>query len=168
MRRREFMSLVAGAAAAPLWTVAARAQQSGKLPTIGFLAPGFPAIQGPLVAAFAERLRQLGWRENRNVSIEYRWGEGRKKRYAEIASEFVQLQVDLIVTYSTPGTLAAKQATATIPIVFALVGDPVGTGLVASLARPGANVTGLSNQQVDAPAKRLALLREMIPALRRL
>jgi len=168
MRRREFISLVGGAAAAPLWPLAVRARQPDKLPTIGFLAPGFPASQGNLVAAFAERLRQLGWIEGRSVSIEYRWGEGRKDRDAEIASDFVRLPVDLIVTYSTPGALAAKQATSTIPIVFALVGDPVGTGLVASLARPGANVTGLSNQQVDAPAKRLALLREMVPALRRL
>jgi len=119
-------------------------------------------------ASFVQRLRELGWVEGRNVAIEYRWAEGRSERFVEIAAEFVKLKVDVIVTQSTPATLAAKQATSAIPIVFALAGDPVGTGLVASLARPGGNVTGLSIQATDTAAKRLELLRQMVPALRRL
>jgi putative tryptophan/tyrosine transport system substrate-binding protein len=120
------------------------------------------------VAAFVQRLRELGWIENRTVAIDYRWAEGREERFAEVADEFVRLKVDVIVTSGTPQVLAAKQATSVIPIVFATAGDPVGTGLVASLARPGGNVTGLSNQMVDTDGKRLGLLREVLPSLRRL
>jgi putative ABC transport system substrate-binding protein len=120
------------------------------------------------VAAFVQRLRDLGWIEGRTVMIEYRWAEGRNSRAAEIAAEFVQLKVDVIVTYGTSPVLAAKQATPVIPIVFAAANDPVGAGLVASLARPDGNVTGLSVQQVDAAGKRLELLREIVPGLRRL
>jgi putative ABC transport system substrate-binding protein len=123
---------------------------------------------GHLVAAFVQRLRELGWIEGRNVTIEHRWIEGRSERgAAEIAAELVRLKVDVIVAGGTTSVVAAKQATSLIPIVF-VAGDPVGTGLVASLARPGGNVTGLSNQSTDLAAKRLELLREVVPGLRRL
>jgi ABC transporter substrate binding protein len=166
MKRRAFISLLGGAAFA--WPLAARAQQPGKLPMIGLMVPSTPLIESQRVAAFLQRLRQLGWIENRNVAIEYRWAEGRSERFVEIATEFVQHKVDLIVASTTPAVIAAKQATATIPIVFATVNDPVSTGLVASLARPGGNLTGLSNQLGDTASKRLELLREVIPGLRRL
>ena len=166
MKRRAFITLLGGAAAA--WPIAARAQQTAKLPTIGYLGTATPATQGQWAAAFVQRLRQLGWIENRNVAIEYRWAEGRSERFVEIATEFVQLKVDLIVASTTPAVIAAKQATAAIPIVFATVNDPVSTGLVASLARPGGNLTGLSNQLGDTASKRLELLREIVPGLRRL
>jgi putative ABC transport system substrate-binding protein len=165
MKRREFITLLGGAAASPL---AARAQQAGKLPTIGFLGATNPSIESQRVAAFVLRLRELGWIDSRNLAIEYRWAEGRNERYAENAAEFVRLKVDVIVTEATPPTLAAKQATAVIPIVFAAVSDPVGTGLVASLARPGGNITGLANQTSDTAGKKLEFLREAVPDLRRL
>jgi putative ABC transport system substrate-binding protein len=120
------------------------------------------------IDAFVQRLRELGWIENRTVAIEYRWAEGREARFAEIAAEFVRLKVDVILTYATPSSIAAKKATAVIPIVFAAAGDPVGTGLVASLARPGGNITGLSIQQTDLASKRLEILRELLPGLRTL
>jgi putative ABC transport system substrate-binding protein len=163
MRRREFVSLLGGAATA--WPLAARAQQR-KLPTIGFL--GGATWESQWAATFAQRLHELGWIEGRTVAIEYRWTEGRNERAAEIAAEFVRLKVDVIVTYSTPPILAAKQATSAIPIVFAAAGDPVGAGLVASLARPGGNVTGLSLLATDLAGKRIELLREVVPGLRRL
>jgi putative tryptophan/tyrosine transport system substrate-binding protein len=166
MKRREFITLLSGAAAA--WPLAARAQQAGKLPTIGFLGAGIPASHGPWFAALVQRLRELGWIEGRTVAIEYRWAEGRGERYTEIAAEFVRLKVDVIVTHSAAPVLAAKQATAVIPIVFAAAADPVGTGLIASLARPGGNVTGLSSQAADLATKRLELLREVVPSLSRL
>jgi ABC transporter substrate binding protein len=119
------------------------------------------------IAAFVQRLRELGWIEGRTVIIEYRWAEGRSDRYAHLAAELVSLKVDVIVTAGA-AVLAAKQATSVIPIVFALANDPVGSGFVASLARPGGNVTGLSNQSADLAAKRLELLREVVPNLRRL
>jgi putative tryptophan/tyrosine transport system substrate-binding protein len=147
MRRRHFMTLLGGAAAA--WPLAARAQQPTKLPTIGYLGTAVPSAWSPWTAAFVQRLRELGWIEGRTVVIEYRWAEGRVERYGEIAAEFVRLKVDVIVTVGTAAA-AAKQATSVIPIVFAVAADPVGSGLVASLARPGGNVTGLSNQQVAA------------------
>jgi putative ABC transport system substrate-binding protein len=165
MRRREF---IAGLGSAAAWPLEARAQQTGKLPTIGFLGPTTPAAQGQWIAAFLQRLRQLGWIEGRTLAIEYRWAEGRAERIADIATEFVRLKIDVIVTYGTPQVMAAKQATSIIPIVFALVGDPVGSGLVASLARPGANVTGLSLQQNDTAAKRMELLHELLPSVHRL
>jgi ABC-type uncharacterized transport system substrate-binding protein len=118
--------------------------------------------------AFVQRLRELGWIEGRTIAIEYRWAEGRNERFAEIADEFVRRKVDIIVTSGTPPVLAAKQATTGIPIVFAAAGDPVEAGLVASLARPGGNVTGLSSQTPDLAAKRLEILREVVPGLRRL
>jgi len=166
MRRREFITLLGGVAAAcPL---AVRAQQPGTLPTIGYLGSATPATQGQWVAAFVQRLRELGWIEGRTIAIEYRWAEGRTERAAEIAAELVQRKVDVIVTTGTPATLAAKQATSVIPTVFAATGDPVGTGLVVSLARPGGNVTGLSLEQTETAGKRLELLREVIPSLGRL
>jgi putative tryptophan/tyrosine transport system substrate-binding protein len=165
MKRRAFITLCGAAAA---WPVMARAQQPGKLPTIGYLGPATPAVEGQRVAAFVQRLRELGWIENRTIAIEYRWAEGRSERFTEIAAEFVRLKVDVIVTYATPPVIAAKQATSVIPIVFATSGDPVNAGLVASLARPGGNVTGLSIQQTELAGKRLELLREVVPGLRRL
>jgi putative tryptophan/tyrosine transport system substrate-binding protein len=157
--------LLGGAVASP---IAARAQQPAKLPIIGFLGAATPSARSQWVAAFVQRLHELGWIEGRTVAIEYRWAEGRSERFAEIAAEFVRLKVDVIVTYATPPVIAAKEATAVIPIVSAVMGDPVGTGLVASLARPGGNVTGLSNQTADLAGKRLELLREFVPGLRRL
>jgi putative tryptophan/tyrosine transport system substrate-binding protein len=165
MRRREFITLIGGAAA---WPLAARAQQPRRLPTIGFLGAITPAADSQNLAAFVQRLRELGWIEGRNVAIEVRWAAGRSERFAEIAAEFVRLKVDVILTHTTPPVLAAKQATSSIPIVFATAGDPVGTGVVASLARPGGNVTGLSSQHTDTIGKRLELLREVMPGLRRL
>jgi len=156
--------LLGGAAA---WPLAARAQQAGKLPIIGFLGSTTPAGQSQLTAAFVQRLRELGWIEGRTVAIEYRWAEGRSERFAEFAAEFVRLKVDVILTHNTPPVLAAKQATSVIPIVFATAADPVSTGVVASLARPGGNVTGLSSQTTDLAGKRIELLREVVPGLRR-
>jgi putative tryptophan/tyrosine transport system substrate-binding protein len=165
MRRREFIALVGGAAAA--WPLVARAQPA-KLPIIGFLGALSLPVQTKWTATFVQRLRELGWVEGRTVAIEYRWAEGRSERFAEIAAEFVRLKVDIIVTQGTEPVIAVKQATSVIPIVFAAAGDPVGTGLVATLARPGGNVTGLSNLSADIAGKRLELLREVIPNLRRL
>jgi putative ABC transport system substrate-binding protein len=165
MKRREFITLLGSAAA---WTVVARAQQSGKLPTIGFLGLSTRSANIEWTAAFVQRLRDLGRIEGRTINIEYRWGEGREERFAEIAAEFVRLKVDIIMTAGTVAVVAAKQATTVIPIVFAGAGDPVEAGLVASLARPGGNVTGLSTQTPDLAAKRLEIFREVVPGLRRL
>jgi putative tryptophan/tyrosine transport system substrate-binding protein len=165
IERRKFLATLGGMAA---WSLAAHAQQPGKLPTIGFMGGATALAGSQWAAAFVQRLRELGWIDGRNLAIEYRWAEGRNERYAAIAAEVVRLKVDVIVTWATPSTLAAKQATAVIPIVFAAVSDPVGTGLVASLARPGGNVTGLSNQISDTGGKKLELLREVFPGLRRL
>src|SRR5215813_1449664 len=164
MRRREFLSLFGGVAASPL---AAHSQPAGKMPIIGLLVPGTPSSHGQWFASLVQRLRELGWIENRTAVIEYRWAEGRGERYAEIASEFVRLKVDVIVT-TGPAAPQAKKATSVIPIVLALSGDPVAAGLVASLARPGGNITGLSAQVPDAVGKRLELLREVVPSFRRL
>src|SRR5438094_8697943 len=165
MKRREFITLIGGAAA---WPLAARAQQSASLPTVGFLGAGSPATADVWLSAFMSRLRELGWIEGRNINIDVRWAEGRNDRSAEIAAEFVRLKVDVIVTYSSEHTQIAKQATSTIPIVFALAADPVGSGLVANLARPGGNATGFSAQNVDLTGKRFELLREIVPSLHRL
>ena len=162
--RRKFLASLGGAAA---WPLAARAQQPAKLPTIGYLGASTPLLDTYRVEAFVQRLRQLGWIEGRSVAIEYRWSEGRTERYPEIAAEFVRLNVDVIV--ATGGAVpAAKQATSVIPIVFPVAGDPVGAGYVATLARPGGNVTGLSLQQTDVASKRVELLREAVPGLHRL
>src|SRR5262245_47892585 len=148
MRRRQFISVLIGGAAAT-WPLAARAQQSTKLPIIGFSGTTTASAQVQRTTAFAQRLHQLGWIEGRTVVIEYRWAEGRYERFAEIAAEFIRLKVDVIVTAATAPVVAAKQATSVIPIVFAVAGDPIGSGLVASLSRRGGNVTGLSLQQTD-------------------
>jgi ABC-type uncharacterized transport system substrate-binding protein len=166
MRRREFMTLLGGAAAT--WPVAARAQQVARLPTIGFFSPNTRSVASPWTAAFVERLREVGWIEGRTIAIEYRWGEGRGDRTAEVISEFVRLNPDVIVTHGQSNIVAAKEATSAIPIVFALATDPVASGFVASLARPGGNATGLSIQGTDLVGKRLELLREVVPSLRRL
>jgi putative ABC transport system substrate-binding protein len=164
MRRRDFITLVGGAVVT--WPLVARAQQAGRLPTVGFL--GVDAlVWGPWTAAFMGRLRELGWIEGRTIAIEYRWAEGRPERYAEFAAEFVRLKVDVIVTFGT-AVPTVKRATTVIPIVFAVAQDPIGGGLVTNLARPGGNVTGLSLQATDVAAKRLQLLREIMPQLRRL
>ena len=165
MKRREFITLLGGAAA---WPLAARAQQAGKLPTIGFLGAVTALAGGQWAAAFVRRLRELGWIEGRTVAIHYRWAEAREERYAEIAAEFVRLKVDVIVTIGDAAIIAAKQATAITPIVFVGAGDPVDTGLVVSLARPGGNATGSSSQTADLGSKRLDLVREVVPTLRRL
>jgi len=164
LKRREFITLLGAAAA---WPLAARAQQP-KLPTIGYLGANTPATEGQRMAAFVQRLRELGWIESRTITIEVRWAEARQERFGEIAAEFVRLKVDVIVTAGTAAVVRAKQATSVIPIVFAVAGDPVGTGLVASLARPGGNVTGLSLQATDLIGKRIELLREIVPGLGRL
>jgi putative ABC transport system substrate-binding protein len=164
MKRRE---LIAGLACAAAWPLAARAQQPAKLPTIGFLGASTPAGWSQWVPAFERRLRELGWIEGRTIAIEYRWAEGRSERYAEIAAEFVRLKVDVIVTVGS-AVSAAKQATSVIPIVFAVAVDPLGSGLVAGLARPGGNVTGLSVQSADLADKRLEILHELVPNVRRL
>jgi putative ABC transport system substrate-binding protein len=164
--RRQFITLLGGAAAA--WPLPARAQQTSKLPTIGFLGESTPSGQRQWVAAFVQRLGELGWVEGRNVAIEYRWAEGRNERFAELSAEIVRRKVDVIVTQGTPAVLAAKQATTVIPIIFPIAGNPDANGLVASLARPGGNVTGLTNQTADLAGKRLELLREVVPSLRRL
>jgi putative tryptophan/tyrosine transport system substrate-binding protein len=150
------------------WPLPARAQQAGKLPTIGFLGQATASAQSQWTAAFLQRLRELGWEEGRTISIEYRWAEGHFERFAEIATEFADRKVDVIVTAGTAPVLAAKHATSVIPIVFAAAGNPVATGLVTSLARPGGNVTGLSNQATDVASKRIELMREVLPDLRKL
>jgi putative ABC transport system substrate-binding protein len=163
MRRREFIALVGGAAA---WPLAALAQQrTGKLPTIGLIGAGTRQGWSQWTAAFVQRLSELGWVEGRTVAIEYRWADGRGDREDEIAAEFVRLKVDVILTV---GGTSARQATSDIPIVFAISADPLSTGLVASLARPGGNITGLSIQSSDLVGKRLEILREAVPELRQL
>jgi putative ABC transport system substrate-binding protein len=166
MRRREFITLLGGAAAA--WPLAARAQQPGKLPTVGFLGQSTPLGESERAAAFAQRLRELGWVEGRTIAIEYRWAEGRNDYLADIAAEFARLKVNIIVAGGTPAVMAAKQAMPVVPIVFATAGDPLGMGLVTSLARPGGSITGLSTLAVDLGGKRIDLLREAISSLGRL
>jgi len=163
--RRELITALGGAALA--WPLAARAQQSDKLPTIGFMAATSLAAIDNFIAAFVRRLHELGWIEGRTVAIEYRAADGGVEHMAEIAAEFVRLKVDVIVTQGNVPTAVARRVTTVIPIVFGLAGDPVGTGLVASLARPGGNVTGLSLEQPETSAKRLELLREVVPDLRK-
>jgi len=161
IQRREFITALGGAAMFPL---AVHAQQPAKLPIIGFLGTDAVAWR-PWTDAFVGRLRELGWIEGRTIAVEYRWFEGRPERNTEIAAEFLRLKVDVIVTNAT-AVPTLKQATAIIPIVFPLGPDPVGGGLVASLAQPGGNVTGLSIQSTDLAAKRLEFLREVVPRLR--
>jgi putative tryptophan/tyrosine transport system substrate-binding protein len=163
MRRREFIAGLGAAA----WPLVARAQPVQRLPTIGFLSTTTLSATGLWIAALEQRLRELGWIKGRTIAIEYRWAEGHPDRYPEFAAEFVRLKVDVVVT-TVPAVAALKQATSTIPIVFALATDPVGGELVASLARPGRNVTGLSMQGTDLAGKRVELLRGVVPHLKRL
>ena len=168
MRRRDFLKALSGAAMAPLVSPNdALGQEARPSTTIGFLGATTPTIWSANVTAFQNRLRELDWIDGRNVSIEYRWAQGRDDRYAEFASEFVQRKVDIIVTAGTTAVIALKKATSAIPIVFAAAGDPVRTGLVSSLSRPGGNVTGLSNLQTDLGGRRLSLLREIQPNVKR-
>ncbi len=165
MRRRDFIVGLGMISALP---VTARAQRSAKSPVIGLLGASTAETAGPWIAAFVKRLGELGWTDGKNVTIEYRWADGRSERYGEIASELASRNVDIIVTWASAPVLAAKRTTATIPIVFAAQMDPVGTGVVASLARPGGNITGMSIQQTDTAGKRIELLREAVPRLARL
>jgi putative ABC transport system substrate-binding protein len=165
MKRREFIGLVGGAAVT--WPLAAQAQQPNP-PTIGYFGATAAAAEKSRTDAFVQRLSELGWIEGQTVAIEYRWGESRTERFTEIAGDLVRLRVDVVVATSIAAALACKQATAVIPIVFPLAGDPLSTGLVSSLARPGGNVTGLSNQGADLAGKRLEVLREVNPRLRKL
>jgi putative ABC transport system substrate-binding protein len=162
MRRREAIALLSGAAVG--WPFAAHAQR----PVVGYLGSATPATPGQWLAAFMKRLHELGWIDGRNIAVEPRWAGGNVADATKIVGEFLQLKAAVIVTTGTPMTAVAKQATSAIPIVFISVGAPVDTGFVASLARPGGNLTGLSNQSADTPGKRLELLREVIPGLRRL
>src|SRR5215208_5125457 len=163
MRRRQFLAIIGGVGAARPFFL--RAQQATKLPSVGFLGAGTPSGWSRWTAAFLVRLHELGWVEGRTMSIEYRWAEGHSERYAEITAEFVRLNVDVIVSVGS-AALAAKRVTSVIPIVFTIASDPLGDGMIASLARPGGNVTGLSTQAVDAASKRLEFLREILPSLR--
>jgi putative tryptophan/tyrosine transport system substrate-binding protein len=165
MRRREFIGLVVGGIVTA--RSSAHAQQPAKSPTVGFLVAGSQASHGAWVAAYAQRLSELGWTEGRNVTIEYRWAAGDNQRMVEFAAEFVQRKVDVIVS-SANGVLIARKATSSIPIVFAAFSDPVATGLAESLSRPGGNVTGLTVQPSDLASKRIGLLREIVPNFRRL
>ena len=166
MRRREFITLLGGAAVA--WPLAARAQNAAKISTIGYMGAADASLDREWIAAFVQRLDGLGWKQGRTNTMISRWAEGDRQRYAEILEEFVRLNVNVILTYSTPAVLAAKQATSVIPIVFPAAGDPVATGLVASLAHPGGNVTGLGFQTTDTASKRVQFLREVCLDLRRL
>jgi ABC-type uncharacterized transport system substrate-binding protein len=162
MKRREFITLLGGAAVA--WPLAARAQQSvAKVPRIGFLGNSTAELEANLIGPFRDGLRALGYEEGRNIVIEYRWAEGKYERFPALTAELIALKVDAIVTAGTPASLAVKNATTTIPLVMVAVGDPVATGLVASLARPGGNITGLTSISSEMEGKRLELLREVVP-----
>jgi putative tryptophan/tyrosine transport system substrate-binding protein len=162
MKRREF---IAGLGSAAVWPVTAHAQQRPR-PVVGFLGVSAPSTEKPRIDAFLQRFGELGWRDGQNVVVEFRWAEGRKERYAEIASEFAKLRVDIVVTAGAAAVSAVKAVTSAIPIVFAIASDPVGTGIVDSLSRPGGNVTGLSYLGPDLAAKRLEFAREMISGMR--
>jgi putative tryptophan/tyrosine transport system substrate-binding protein len=162
MRRREFLAAIGGIAASPF---AASAQQTTRLPVVGFMGAATPSAWVPWTAAFVRRLDELGWVDGKTVKIEYRWAGGSEERYAEIATELVNLDAKVLVAV---GGDAAKKATSKTPIVVALMSDPVGTGLVSSLARPGGNITGMSIQSTDLAGKRIELLKEALPAMRKL
>ena len=161
MRRREFTTLLGGVAVT--WPLAASAQS--KTPRIGFMGNSTAALEANLVDAFREGLREHGYEEGRNIVIEYRWADGKYERFPALVAELIAAKVEVIVTAGTPAALAMKKATTTVPLVMVAVGDPVGTGLVPSLARPGGNLTGLSSVAPDLEGKRLQLLREVVPAL---
>jgi putative ABC transport system substrate-binding protein len=163
MKRREFITLLGGATA---WPLVARAQ--GRIPRVGFMGNSTAALEVNLVDSFREGLRELGYEEGRNIAIEYRWADGRYERFAALVAELIAAKVDVIVTAGTPAALAVKKATSTVPLVMVAVGDPVGTGLVPSLARPDGNLTGLSSVAPDLEGKRLELLREIVPSVSRI
>ena len=165
MKRREFITLLGGAAAA--WPLAARAQQTGKVSRIGYLGASSASLERRDLDAFRQTLRDLGHVEGENITIEYRWAEGDDSRLPGLAVELVHLKVDVIVTAGTPGTLPAQQATPTIPIVFASSGSPVEGGLVANYARPGGNVTGFTISAPEVESKRLQILKDVVPGLSR-
>jgi len=162
MNRRAFIATATAILVAPL---AADAQQAAKVPRIGFLGNSTAALEANLVGPFREGLRDLGYVEGRHILIEYRWAEGTYERFPALIAELIALRVDVIVTAGTPASLAVKKATTSVPVVMVAVGDPVGTGLAASLARPGANLTGLVSIAPDLEGKRLELLRELVPKL---
>jgi putative ABC transport system substrate-binding protein len=165
MKRREFLRLAGGGAALPLTaTIAARAQPA-RMRRIGFLGNSTAALEANLTGPFRDELRTLGYQEERNIHIEYRWAEGRYERLPRLVAELLAAKVEVIVTAGTPATLAVKRATTTVPLVMVAVGDPVGTGIIPSLARPGGNITGLSSIAPDLEGKRLELLRELVPGL---
>jgi ABC-type uncharacterized transport system substrate-binding protein len=164
MKRREFITLLGGAAA---WPLVARAQQAGKVPRIGFLSMASPLTFVSRLEGLRQGLRDFGYVEGANINIEYRWAQGRYERLPELAAELVRSNVDLIVTHGTPGSLAAKRATATIPIVIASIGDPVAVGIVTNLARPGGNITGQTFFNPELRAKRIELLKEVKPPIAR-
>jgi putative ABC transport system substrate-binding protein len=163
LHRRRFLALLGGAALA--WPLPLRAQQAGKIPRIGFMGNSTEALEANLIGPFREGLREHGYQDGRNIVVEYRWAEGKYDRFPALVAELLAAKVDLIVTAGTPASLAVKKATTTVPLVMVAVGDPVGTGLVPSLARPGGNLTGLSSIAPDLEGKRLELLREVVPGL---
>jgi len=164
--RREFITVLGGAAA---WPVVARAQQTERMRRVGVLMNSANGAFGqPRAGAFQQELQRLGWIDDRNITVEYRWGEDRFEQYATIVAEFVHLDVDVIVTVGTPAALRAKETTSVIPIVFVGSRDPVRTGLVASLERPGGNITGISNQNPNIASRRIKLLQDIVPDLSRL
>ena len=163
MRRREFILVFGGAAG--LWPLAARAQQAGKIPRVGFMGNSTAALEANLIGPFRDGLREHGYQEGRNIVIEYRWAEGKYERFPALIAELLAAKVDVIVTAGTPASLAVKKATSSIPLVMIAVGEPVATGLVASLARPGGNITGVTSIAPEIEGKRLELLRDVVPAI---
>jgi putative ABC transport system substrate-binding protein len=163
MRRRDFITLVG--AAATVWSLDVRAQQTGRIPRIGFIGNSTAALEANLVGPFREGLRELGYEEGHNLVLEFRWAEGKYDRFPALIAELLAAKVDVLVTAGTPATLAVKKATSTVPLVFIAVGDPVGTGVAPSLARPGGNLAGLSSMSPDLEGKRLGLLQEVVPKL---
>jgi putative ABC transport system substrate-binding protein len=163
MNRRAFITLLGGAAVA--WPLSAHAQQAAKVPRIGFLGNSTAVLETNLVGPFRDGLRDLGYEEGRNIVIEYRWAEGEYERLPALIGELIASKVDVIVTAGTPASLAVKRATSSVPLVMIAVGEPVATGLVASLARPGGNVTGVTSISPEIEGKRLELLREVVPGV---
>jgi putative tryptophan/tyrosine transport system substrate-binding protein len=166
MRRREFIALAGGAVATMAWPFAVHAQQGGKIPRVGFLGNSTPELEANLIGPFREGLRTLGYQEGRNLVLEFRWAEGKYERFPALIAELLAAKVDVLVTAGTPATLAIKKATTTVLLVMIAVGDPVGTGIVESLARPGGNITGLTSISPELEAKRLELLKEVVPNLK--